>query len=40
MPSSYSGTRDVKKEHYNMVVLLTDKAKEEILKEAFKKSLK
>ncbi len=37
MPSSYSGTRDVKKEHYNMGVLLTDKAKEEILKETFKK---
>ena len=36
MPSYYSGTRDIKKEHYNMGVLLTEEAKENILKETFK----
>ena len=34
--SYYSGTRDIKKEHYNMGVLLTEEAKENILKETFK----
>lgn len=37
MPSYYSGTRDIKKEHYNMGALLTENAKKEILKENFKK---
>lgn len=37
MPSYYSGTRDIKKEHYNMGVLLTEETKKEILKEEFKR---
>lgn len=37
MPSNYKGTRDVKKEHYNLGILLTEEKKIEILKENFKK---
>lgn len=37
MPSYYKGTRDIKKEHYNMGVLLTEEAKIEILKENFER---
>lgn len=37
MPSNYKGTRDVKKEHYNMGILLTEEKKVEILKAHFKK---
>lgn len=35
MASNYKGTRDVKKEHYEMGVLLTEEKKKEILKEHF-----
>ena len=35
MPSNYKGTRDVKKEHYNMGILLTEEKKVEILKTYF-----
>lgn len=37
MPSYYSGTKDIKKEHYNMGVLLTEETKKNILKDTFKK---
>ena len=37
MSSYYSGNRDIKKEHYNMGVLLTEEKKVEILKETFKR---
>ena len=37
MASYYQGNRDIKKEHYNMGVLLTEKKKKQILKENFKK---
>lgn len=37
MASYYKGTRDVKKEHYDMGILLTEEKKIEILKENFKK---
>ncbi len=37
MASNYRGTRDVKKEHYNLGILLTDAKKKEILKEHFLK---
>lgn len=37
MPSYYKGTRDVKREHYNMDVLLTEKAKAEILADEFER---
>jgi hypothetical protein len=33
MASYYQGNRDIKKEHYNMGVLLTEKKKKQILKE-------
>lgn len=33
----YHGSRDVKKEHYNLGILLNEEKKKEILKEAFKK---
>jgi len=36
MASYYQGTRDIKKEHYNMGILLTEEKKKEILKENFK----
>ena len=36
MASYYKGTRDIKKEHYNMGILLTENKKKEILKENFK----
>ena len=35
MASYYKGTRDIKKEHYNMGILLTEAKKKEILKENF-----
>lgn len=37
MASYYKGTRDIKKEHYKMGVLLTEEKKKEILKENFEK---
>ena len=37
MASEYVGRRDVKKEHYDMGILLTEEKKIEILKENFKK---
>lgn len=37
MPSNYRGTRDVKKEHYELGILLTEEKKKEILKEHFQK---
>lgn len=37
MASDYKGTRDIKKLHYNMGILLTNEKKEEILKNHFKK---
>lgn len=37
MASYYTGTRDIKKEHYNMGILLTEEKKKEILKENFKR---
>lgn len=37
MASYYKGTRDIKKEHYNMGVSLTEEKKKEVLKENFKK---
>lgn len=37
MASYYQGTRDIKKEHYNMGILLTEKKKKQILKANFKK---
>lgn len=36
MASYYQGNRDIKKEHYNMGILLTEKKKKEILKENFR----
>ena len=35
MASYYKGSRDIKKEHYNMGILLTEQKKKEILKENF-----
>lgn len=35
MASYYKGTRDIKKEHFNMGILLTEEKKKEILKENF-----
>lgn len=37
MPSNYRGTRDIKREHYEMGILLTEEKKKEILKEHFGK---
>ena len=37
MPSNYRGTRDVKKEHYELGILLTEAKKKEILKEHFER---
>lgn len=37
MASNYQGTRDVKKEHYQLGVLLTEEKKKEILANAFRK---
>lgn len=37
MASNYRGTRDVKKEHYNLGILLTEEKKIEILKDHFKR---
>ena len=37
MASYYQGTRDIKKEHYNMGILLTEKKKKQILKTHFEK---
>ena len=37
MATEYKGTRDVKKEHYNLGVLLTTKKKIQILKQHFKR---
>ena len=37
MASYYKGSRDIKKEHYNMGILLTEEKKKEILKENFLK---
>ncbi len=37
MASNYKGTRDVKKEHYNLGILLTEEKKIEILKEHFER---
>ena len=37
MASNYKGLRDVKKEHYEMGILLTEDAKKEILGKAFRR---
>ncbi len=39
MPSEYQGTRDVKKIHYRMGILLTQQKKAEILKETFRRRM-
>ena len=39
MGKTFTGTRDVKKEHYRLGILLTEKKKEEILKDVFLRRL-